>query len=129
MQKVKFVKLQVQVSPDFVPEIEVAAWEVPLIHIVHAATGPEGSDPTVTEISERLVTRTPPNAADEYKRLQDRYKRTTNEDGSPGPIVVAQVYGAFGVGQSRLRAAIEAATVEVEGQDEKTSPELVCDLV
>ncbi len=129
MQKVKFIKLQVEVSKDYIPELEVPEWEVPLLEIVHASGGPEGSNPTVTRIGERLVTRDPPAAADEYKRLQERYKRTTNEDGSPGPIVVAQVYGAYGVGQSRLRAAIEAATVEVSEDEGIAELAPACDLV
>lgn len=76
------------------------AWELPLLQAVH------GHDSVVIK-GDKLVDRQPPEAADEFKRLEDRYKRSREDDGSYGPSFVSMVYGQLGV--AKLNDAIKAA--------------------
>lgn len=75
-------------------------WEIPILKVVH------GED-SVTEMGDRLVNRDPPEAHDEFTRLNTRYKRSKNDDGSQGTPYVHMVYGELGV--SKLQDAINAA--------------------
>jgi len=82
-------------------------WEIPILKVVH------GED-SVTEIGEKLVDRDPPEPHDEFTRLNTRYKRSKNDDGSQGTPYVHMVYGELGV--AKLKAAIDAAvTAAPEG--------------
>ena len=72
-------------------------WEIPVLKAVH------GED-SVTEVGEKLVDREPQEARDEFDRLNSRYKRSRNEDGSLGTPFVHMVYGELGV--DRLAQAI-----------------------
>lgn len=93
-------------------------WEIPVLKAVH------GED-NVTEVGDRLVDRNPPEAADEFQRLAERYRRSRSEDGSLALPYVALVYGQMGV--QRLEAAIRAAVTEapegslVDGGEEQNS--------
>lgn len=78
-------------------------WEIPILKVVH------GED-SVNVISEKLVDREPPEAHDEFTRLNERYKRSRNDDGSQGTPFVHMVYGELGA--QKLAAAIEAAVTE-----------------
>lgn len=78
-------------------------WEIPLLKVVH------GED-SVAVLDEKLVNRDPPEAHDEFTRLNERYKRSRNEDGSQGTPFVHMVYGELGT--QRLQAAIDAAVTE-----------------
>jgi hypothetical protein len=93
-------------------------WEIPILKAVH------GEDSVVVK-GEKLVDRQPPEAADEFVRLNDRYKRSRNEDGSLGTPFVHMVYGEMGVG--RLAEAISAAVTDppegdLVGEVEKPAP-------
>ena len=79
-----------------------AAWELPILEAMHH---------TVEIVGETTWDREAPETQDEYKRLETRYGRTTNEDGSRGLPYVAAVFGQFNVGMQRLGDAIKAATV------------------
>jgi hypothetical protein len=52
-----------------------------------------------------------PDAAEEYQRLENRYKRARNDDGSFGLPVVATVYGQHAAGVQALKRAIADAAV------------------
>lgn len=80
-------------------------WEVPVVAAVHA----DGAVQVVQEVI--LADRTLPDAKEEYERLESRYKRARNDDGSLGDAVVAEVYGKHGAGVQALKRAISEATV------------------
>lgn len=78
-------------------------WEIPVLRAVHG-------DDNVTVVGEKLVDRDPPDAQDEFVRLNERYKRSRNDDGSLSTPFVHMVYGEMGVG--RLADAIQAAVTD-----------------
>lgn len=81
----------------------VPVWEVPLLEAAHENVTVEG---------ESTFEREAPDAQDEYRRLETKYGRSENEDGSRGQPFVAAVYGHMnGGGVKRLAEAIQAATV------------------
>jgi hypothetical protein len=84
------------------------AWEVPILKVVH------GED-SVTEIGEKLVNRDPPEAHDEFTRLNNRYKRSRADDGAQGTPYTHQVYGELGV--AKLQQAIDAAVTAAPDGD------------
>lgn len=84
------------------------SWELPILEAMHQSA---------TVVGQSTMDRDAPDVQDEYKRLETRYGRTTNEDGSRGLPYVAAVYGQFNVGYSRLGDAIKAATVETPPAD------------
>lgn len=87
----------------------VAAWEVPLLEAAHDNVTTEG---------ETTLDRAAPDAQDEYRRLETKYGRSENEDGSRGQPYVAAVYGHVnGGGVARLAEAIKAATFEAPASD------------
>lgn len=83
-------------------------WEIPVLKAVH------GED-SVTEVGEKLVDREPPEARDEFDRLNSRYKRSRNEDGSLGTPFVHMVYGELGV--DRLAQAIQDSVTDAPEGD------------
>lgn len=83
-------------------------WEIPVLKAVHG-------DDAVNIKGEKLVNREPPDAQDEFVRLNDRYKRARNEDGSLGTPFVHMVYGELGV--DRLARAIEDSITEAPEGD------------
>jgi hypothetical protein len=85
-----------------------AAWEIPVLKVVH------GED-AVTVIGEKLVNRDPPEPHDEFTRLNTRYKRGRNDDGSQGTPYVHMVYGELGV--AKLAQAISDAVTEAPEGD------------
>lgn len=111
MIRTKFFRVSVQIQDNHVTHVDVPAWELEVLRLVH--TRGEGSVDPVTVVEERWRDKMPPEANDEWQRLSNRYRRSHNEDGSQGPPYVAVVYGAYGVGQTRLAAAIKEATEEV----------------
>lgn len=78
------------------------AWEIPILKVVH------GED-AITEMGEKLVDREPPEAHDEFTRLNTRYKRSRADDGAQSTPYVHMVYGELGV--AKLGAAIAASVV------------------
>lgn len=87
----------------------IPAWEVPLLESAHENVTVEG---------ESTFDREAPEASDEYKRLETKYGRSENEDGSRGVPHVAAVYGHInGGGVQRLADAIKAATVANDAAD------------
>lgn len=96
-----FQKLDIRTSELCVTQVEVAAWESPILQAVHGDN--------VTFVSESVIEdRFVPEASDEYVRLAERYKAETEET----PPFVAAVYGQFGPGVAALQKAMEAATQE-----------------
>lgn len=87
-------------------EDTLALWEVPVVDAVHD----EGALKVIRDIV--IAHRDLPDAKEEYERLENRYKRARNEDGSYGLPVVATVYGQHGAGLQALKRAIEEAKVE-----------------
>lgn len=77
-------------------------WEIPILKVVH------GED-AITEMGEKLVDRDPPDAHDEFTRLNTRYKRSRADDGAQSTPYVHMVYGELGI--AKLAAAIAAAVV------------------
>lgn len=89
----------------------VPVWELPVLRALHPKAN-------ITEVEDKLVKRDPPEAGDEFMRLANRYHTGKPEDGSPEEVsIVARVYGAFGVGNAALAAAIKEATVEDPAED------------
>ncbi len=84
------------------------AWELPILKVVH------GED-SVTEVGEKLVNRDPPEAHDEFTRLNNRYKRSKADDGAQSTPYVHMVYGELGV--AKLQAAIDACVTEAPEGD------------
>lgn len=87
-------------------EDTLALWEVPVVDAVHD----EGSLKVVRDVI--ISGRDLPDAKEEFQRLENRYKRARNDDGSQGLPVVATVYGQHGAGLQALKRAIEEAKVE-----------------
>lgn len=83
-------------------------WEIPILKVVH------GED-AITEIGEKLVDRDPPEAHDEFTRLNTRYKRSRADDGGQSTPYVHMVYGELGV--AKLKQAIDAAVTEAPTGD------------
>lgn len=81
-------------------------WEVPVVAAVHD----DGALKVVADVT--LADRELPDAKEEYERLDVRYKRARNDDGSFGLAVVANVYGQHAAGLQALRRAIQDAKVE-----------------
>ena len=105
---IRHVKVQIRRNETVSLVNSFPAWEIPVLKAVHG-------DDAVEVIGERLVDRPPPDAQDEFVRLNDRYRRARNEDGSLGTPFLHQVYGELGV--DRLRAAIEDAVTEAPEGD------------
>lgn len=84
--------------------VTVAAWEVPLLHLVHR----EGAVQDLP--GEPWADVDPPNVVDEYQRLANKYRSPPDDDGRPGQSPVAAVYGPFGA-SPLLKQAIEAAVI------------------
>lgn len=82
----------------------VPAWEAPLL----AAMWEDG----YRELADVVIDREPPEAADEYRRLETVYRLSENDDGSKGAPYVAAVYGQFGPGTAALKRAIADAVVD-----------------
>lgn len=87
-------------------EDTLALWEVPVVDAVHDP----GSLKVIRDVV--LADRELPDAKSEYERLENRYKRARNDDGSFGLPVVATVYGQHGAGLQALKRAIEEAKIE-----------------
>lgn len=87
-------------------EDTLALWEVPIVDAVHD----EGALKVLADVI--IADRELPAAKEEYERLENRYKRARNDDGSFGLPVVAVVYGQAGVGLQALKRAIQDAKVE-----------------
>ena len=58
------------------------------------------------------IDRAAPVAEEEYTRLENRYRQSTNEDGSKGLPFVAAVYGQYQNGIRELQKAIDASVIE-----------------
>lgn len=101
---IKYLKLKVHRSEMHTVIRDFPEWEMPILEAMHGTVEVEGKP--------LIVNRAPPDAQDEYARLERRYGRQENEDGSKGIPYVAAVYGQHGVGVARLKQAIEAGTVE-----------------
>lgn len=109
--KVKYVEVEVEISEAHTQRTSVPAWELDILGAIHARRE-EG--PNI--LGEQWVERDEaPDARGEFARLEQRYGRTLNEDGSKGAPWVAAVYGnqMSGAG-SRLASAIAAAVQPVE---------------
>lgn len=87
-------------------EETVPLWEVEVIAAVHD----DGAIKVIRDVT--LTGRDLPDAKEEFQRLENRYKRARNEDGSYGLPVVATVYGQHVAGLQALKRAIDAARVE-----------------
>lgn len=105
---IKGQRIAVRRSELHTQEDTVALWEVPVIEAVHD----EGSVKVLAEVI--MADRNLPDAVEEYQRLEARYKRARNDDGSFGDMVVANVYGKHGAGIQALKRAIQGAEVPAE---------------
>src|SRR4051812_18599351 len=102
---IKAQKISIRRSELHTLEDTLPTWEVPLLEAVHDASA-------VRVLSEVvLAERELPDPGEEYQRLENRYKRARNEDGSFGLPVVATVYGQHAAGVQALGRAIADAKV------------------
>lgn len=95
----KYAIVNVVLSELHTQQMAVGPWEVPVLQAVHGVAD-------VQIVGEKSVDREPPDAADEFQRLQNRYRAPAGENAIP---YVAQVYGAHGQGVQRLAQAIREA--------------------
>lgn len=104
---------KIRVRRDEVTAIEntLPLWEIPIMEAVHQS----GHGSTLGE--EVILDRAAPEVEDEYMRLEQRYGRMTNEDGSRGVPFVAAVYGTLATGRQNLARAIAEATVSDDAAD------------
>lgn len=103
---IQFITLRIRRSELSTLEESYPAWEAPLIEALFEQT---------TKIGEHTVDRDPPDTADEYLRLENRYSRPAGEDGTPGLPLVASIYGSHAPGIANLKRAIADAVVESRG--------------
>jgi hypothetical protein len=109
--KIKHCNIELRMSELFTRHLCVPAWEVEVLRAVHG----EGVNALPGEV---LVDRRVPDAADEFRRLLNRYGSARDEGGAVGQPFVALVFGQFGVGTARLAKAIADATVADETADD-----------
>lgn len=95
--KCKVIRSELHQVVDNYPE-----WEVEILEAIHQG---------VERLGDMVHNRAAPDAEDEFERLNKRYGRSENEDGSRGIAYVAAVYGQHNVGVNSLRRAIGKATV------------------
>lgn len=107
---IRILRVRITRSELHTLEVDVPAWEAPILEAMHQAA---------SVVGESIATkREAPEVQDEYLRLENRYRRQTEEDGSQGLPWVAAVYGQHQVGYSNLRKEIEMATVDVVAEPE-----------
>ena len=95
----KFAIVNVKLSELHTQQLVVAPWEVPVLQAAHG-------DNDVSVVGEKDVKREPPDAADEFERLRNRYRAPAGENAIP---YVVQVYGSHGAGVNALADAIDKA--------------------
>ena len=95
----KVLVVNVRLSELHTQQLEVGAWEVPVIEAVHGSAD-------VEVVGELVDDRTIPEAVDEFQRLLNRYKGDPEQGGEP---YVVQVYGQHRAGVESLARAIEAS--------------------
>lgn len=106
MTKIKYAKVRIRVNELHTQETSVPEWEVPILDAVHSGA--------VARMEDVFIYRDqPPSAEDEFRRLENRYRNTVNEDGSRGLPYVVSVYGQYGIGVAALNTAIQAAVEHV----------------
>jgi hypothetical protein len=102
---IRYVTVRVKMSETSKRNLEVVAWEVPVLMAVH-----EGKCKVLD--GEKLVARDPPEVGYEFDRLARRYKEPRTEDGAvQSTPYVALIYGTGSIGVGRLAEAIRAHTV------------------
>ena len=102
---IRYVTVRVKMTETSKRNLEVVAWEVPVLMAVH-----EGKCKVLD--GEKLVARDSPEAGYEFDRLARRYKEPRNEDGAvTATPFVALIYGTGSIGVGRLAEAIRAHTV------------------
>lgn len=104
----KFAIVNVVLSELHTQQLIVAPWEVPVLQAVHGSND-------VTVVGEKDVKREPPDPADEFERLRNRYRAPSGENAIP---YVVQVYGSHGAGVNALAEAIDKATKSKSKQKE-----------
>lgn len=82
----------------------LAVWEVPVVAAIHEGGIKVLRDTIIANVES-------PDPKEEYERLENRYKRSRNDDGSFGLPVVADVYGQHMAGIQALGRAIDAARI------------------
>lgn len=113
--KIRYARVTIQRSELHTCETAVPLWEVPILEAIHGSR--EAGNTAITVHGETLVEREPPDPADEFTRLSNRYRKAKGEDGSFSMPFVAAVYGQFGVGTAALGRAIQEATVQTDDDD------------
>ena len=108
---VTYHKLDVRTSELQNARVEVPAWEAPVLQAVHGEN--------VVFVSDSLVERDAPDAADEFRRLGNKYRGEADD-----PPFVAAVYGQFGPGIAALKTAIDAATTNVATVSEEEAAQI-----
>jgi hypothetical protein len=104
MKRVKFNTLEIRRNESTTVRTTVPAWEVPLLQALH---GQMNVNILGTEVRNAEV----PDAETEFQRLEGRYGRTRQEDGSVGMPYAQAVFGQFMPGIMALERMIDAATV------------------
>lgn len=103
---IQFITVKIRKNELSTLEESFPEWEIPLVEALF-------------EQCERLgkftVDRDPPNAQEEFQRLESRYSRPTGTDGTPSMPLVISIYGAHQPGLMNLARAIKEGTVESTG--------------
>lgn len=100
--KIKAQKVSVKRNETFTAVDTFPLWEVSLLRAIHNE---------VEVLEETTLNRAPPVAAEEYMRLENRYRHSTDDNGARSITYVAAVYGQHDIGLQRLQEAIDKATV------------------
>lgn len=100
---IRYIKAKVVRSEMHTIIRDFPEWEIPILEAMHQS---------VEKLGEIVVNRDAPNADEEYDRLERRYSRSENEDGSRGIAYVATIYGQHGAGRIALRREIEKAVTQ-----------------
>lgn len=95
----RFAIVNVILSELHTQQLVIAPWEVPVLQAVHG-------DNDVSVVDSQEIDREPPDAADEFRRLENRYRAPSGEGAQ---AYVAQVYGSHAAGVQRLAAEIDKA--------------------
>jgi hypothetical protein len=104
MKHIKFCTIEVRRNESTTVRTIVPAWEVPLLQALHGQIN-------VNILESTVRTAEVPDAEAEFQRLENRYGRTRQEDGSVGMPYAQAVFGQFMPGIMTLERMIETATV------------------
>ncbi len=98
----KYAIIDVRISELLTKQVSCVPWEVPILEAIHGGN--------VRLVGEEEIDREPPTPAEEYQRLNNKYRGNKEEDDS----IVAKVYGSHQAGLARIAEEMRAAGIDVD---------------